>query len=196
MPATDSSSSSSSSPAAAPLSSIGRSIRSLRRDQNQIHSFPPPPDATDAFQRRAAQLLADLPAADDVLSLAWTRRLLESFLLCLEEFRALLFGSGDSPAARPPLDRLVADFSDRAVKALDLCNAVRNGLWPSSALQRRCAQSPRQAELFPATTTPSTPGRARWPLRGVCAPPRCQRPPRVEPPGLPARAALLIALAT
>jgi hypothetical protein len=128
MPATDSSSSSSSSPAAAPLSSIGRSIRSLRRDQNQIHSFPPPPDATDAFQRRAAQLLADLPAADDVLSLAWTRRLLESFLLCLEEFRALLFGSGDSPAARPPLDRLVADFSDRAVKALDLCNAVRDGL--------------------------------------------------------------------
>ncbi|CAD6261618.1 unnamed protein product [Miscanthus lutarioriparius] len=127
MPATDSS-----SPAAAPLPSIGRSIGwSLRREQNQIHSFPPPPDdATDAFQRRAAELLTNLlaPPADDVLSLAWTRRLLDAFLLCLEEFRALLFGSGVSPAARPPLDRLVADFFDRTVKALDLCNAVRDGL--------------------------------------------------------------------
>ncbi|XP_066348936.1 protein ROH1D-like [Miscanthus floridulus] len=120
MPATDSS-----SPAAAPLPSIGWS---LRREQNQIHSFPPPPD--DAFQRRAAELLTNLlaPPADDVLSLAWTRRLLDAFLLCLEEFRALLFVSGVSPAARPPLDRLVADFFDRTVKALDLCNAVRDGL--------------------------------------------------------------------
>ena len=110
MPATDSS-----SPAAPPLSSIGWS---LRREQNQIHSFPPPPD--DAFQRRAAELLTNLlaPPADDVLSLAWTRRLLDAFLLCLEEFRALLFGSGVSPAAQPPLDRLVADFFDRTV--LDL----------------------------------------------------------------------------
>ncbi|WVZ87790.1 hypothetical protein U9M48_034373 [Paspalum notatum var. saurae] len=124
MPATDS----------APLSSIGRSIRSLRRDQNQIHSFPTPHDATDAFQRRAADLLtALLPDANadadaDILSLAWTTRLLDSFLLCLEEFRALLFGSAAALAAGPPLDRLVADFFDRAVKALDLCNAVRDGL--------------------------------------------------------------------
>ncbi|KAJ1273586.1 hypothetical protein BS78_06G293300 [Paspalum vaginatum] len=121
MPATDS----------APLSSIGRSIRSLRRDQNQIHSFPSPHDATDAFQRRAADLLtALLPDAHDadLLSLAWTTRLLDSFLLCLEEFRALLFGSAAALAAGPPLDRLLADFFDRAVKALDLCNAVRDGL--------------------------------------------------------------------
>ncbi|CAN6236745.1 unnamed protein product [Urochloa humidicola] len=133
MPATDSSS------PAAPLASIGRSIRSLRRDHNQIHSFPTPHphphpdsdlDAADAFQRRAADLLTDLLAAGDpdLLSLAWTSRLLDAFLLCLEEFRALLFGPGAQAAARPPLDRLVADFFDRAVKALDLCNAVRDGL--------------------------------------------------------------------
>uniref|UniRef100_A0ACD6ATY3 Uncharacterized protein n=1 Tax=Avena sativa TaxID=4498 RepID=A0ACD6ATY3_AVESA len=30
--------------------------------------------------------------------------------------------------ARAPLDRLLADFFDRAVKALDLCNALRDGL--------------------------------------------------------------------
>ncbi|CAN6250768.1 unnamed protein product [Urochloa humidicola] len=133
MPATDSSS------PGAPLASIGRSIRSLRRDHNQIHSFPTPhhhPDSqdldpADAFQRRAADLLNDLLAGgdpDDLLSLAWTSRLLDAFLLCLEEFRALLFGPGAQAASRPPLDRLVADFFDRAVKALDLCNAVRDGL--------------------------------------------------------------------
>ncbi|PUZ49628.1 hypothetical protein GQ55_7G341500 [Panicum hallii var. hallii] len=128
MPPTDSSS------PAAPLASIGRSIRSLRRDQNQIHSFHAAGDsdldAADAFQRRAADLLTDLLAdgQPDLLSLAWTSRLLDAFLLCLDEFRALLFGPGAAAAARPPLDRLVADFFDRAVKALDLCNAVRDGL--------------------------------------------------------------------
>ncbi|RLM75709.1 uncharacterized protein C2845_PM15G26890 [Panicum miliaceum] len=128
MPPTDSSS------PAAPLASIGRSIRSLRRDQNQIHSFHAAGDsdldAADAFQRRAAKLLTDFLAdgQPDLLSLAWTSRLLDAFLLCLEEFRALLFGPGAAAAARPPLDRLVADFFDRAVKALDLCNAVRDGL--------------------------------------------------------------------
>jgi len=129
MPPTDSSSS-----PAAPLASIGRSIRSLRRDHNQIHSFHAAGDsdldAADAFQRRAADLLTDLLAdgPPDLLSLAWTTRLLDAFRLCLEDFRALLFGPGAAAAARPPLDRLLADFFDRAVKALDLCNAVRDGL--------------------------------------------------------------------
>jgi len=129
MPPTDSSSS-----PAAPLASIGRSIRSLRRDHNQIHSFHAAGDsdldAADAFQRRAAGLLTDLLAdgPPDLLSLAWTTRLLDAFLLCLEDFRALLFGPGAAAAARPPLDRLVTDFFDCAVKALDLCNAVRDGL--------------------------------------------------------------------
>ncbi|KAL6844234.1 hypothetical protein ACP4OV_025907 [Aristida adscensionis] len=118
-----------------PTDSTGRSIRSLRRDH--VPAVPPPADPAasasdleaDAFQRRAADLLAAAadPAAD-LLSLAWTSRLLDAFLLCLEEFRALLFGSGAAAAARPPLDRLVADFFERAVKALDLCNAVRDGL--------------------------------------------------------------------
>jgi hypothetical protein len=94
---------------------------SLRRDQ-----IPSDLEA-DSFQRHAAALLNDL-LSPDLLSLAWTSRLLDSFLLCLEQFRALLFGSGAAAAARAPLDRLVADFFDRAVKALDLCNAVRDGL--------------------------------------------------------------------
>jgi hypothetical protein len=50
---------------AAPLS-FGASIRHLRRDQ--IHSLPdadPVPDTIDSFQRRAAELLADLVLPDD-----------------------------------------------------------------------------------------------------------------------------------
>ncbi|EEE61953.1 hypothetical protein OsJ_16714 [Oryza sativa Japonica Group] len=132
---------------AAPLTSFGRSFLSHRRDQIP----PPPPDhhshshtqhpsssdlEIDAFHRHAADLLHDLlsdsnsdPSAPDLLSLAWTRRLLDSFLICLEEFRAILFALADSqPLSRPPLDRLLLDFLDRAVKALDLCNALRDGL--------------------------------------------------------------------
>jgi hypothetical protein len=151
MPATDSSSSASSSPAHhTSSSSFGRSILSLRHrdhnhnhNHNQIHhaSFPPTPDHSssddreiDAFQRHAADLLLDLlpsssaaSAAPEILSLDWTRHLLDSFLICLEEFRSVLFADA-AALARAPLDRLLADFFDRAVKALDLCNALRDGL--------------------------------------------------------------------
>ncbi|XP_044968666.1 protein ROH1-like [Hordeum vulgare subsp. vulgare] len=108
----------------------------------------PADSEVDAFQRHAADLLLDLlpcspdaapaPAADadakastgppEILSIAWTRHLLDSFFICLEEFRSALLGQGPAALARPPLDRLVADFFDRAVKVLDLCNALRDGL--------------------------------------------------------------------
>ncbi|KAI5009445.1 hypothetical protein ZWY2020_011582 [Hordeum vulgare] len=111
----------------------------------------PADSEVDAFQRHAADLLLDLlpcspdaapapaPAPADadakastgppeILSIAWTRHLLDSFFICLEEFRSALLGQGPAALARPPLDRLVADFFDRAVKVLDLCNALRDGL--------------------------------------------------------------------
>ncbi|XP_039804985.1 protein ROH1-like [Panicum virgatum] len=59
---------------------------------------------------------------------AWIRRLLEVFLLCQEEFRVL------APEARrrwtlpAQAERLVAEFGERAVKALDVCNAARDGV--------------------------------------------------------------------
>ncbi|XP_072974224.1 protein BYPASS1-LIKE-like [Typha angustifolia] len=133
MPATDYQGSS------APFASLGRSILSIRRDQ--IHSM----DGHDAscnlelesFQRHVADLFVDLlnslagggdGAGDAIpIPLAWIRKLLDSFLICLEEFRVVLFNSGPA-IARSPLDRLVADFFDRAVKALDVCNAVRDGV--------------------------------------------------------------------
>uniref|UniRef100_A0ACD5Y9J1 Uncharacterized protein n=1 Tax=Avena sativa TaxID=4498 RepID=A0ACD5Y9J1_AVESA len=145
MPATDSSSS------PAHHTSFGRTILSLRHREIH-HGYPPTPEHShasassspddreiDAFQRHAADLLLDLlPSSDpsaapapEILSLDWTRHLLDSFLICLEEFRSVLFARDAADAAalaRAPLDRLLADFFDRAVKALDLCNALRDGL--------------------------------------------------------------------
>lgn len=180
MPATDSSA----SPAHHHHhTSFGRHILSLRhRDHGQIPSAPPTPDhpntanpspndrEVDAFQRHAAELLLDLlPCSPDaapadassgppeILSIAWTRHLLDSFLICLEEFRSALIGGpgGGAALARPPLDRLVADFFDRAVKALDLCNALRDGLdllrqWRKHLAIAAAALAPQGAAADPA----------------------------------------------
>ncbi|KAG1331070.1 UPF0496 protein 4 [Cocos nucifera] len=119
----------------APFSLIGRSILSIRRDQ--VHAM----DAghhrdggldqeLDAFQRRVAVLFQDLAASnggDELLSLSWVRRFLDTFLLCQEEFRVILFNHR-AAVGRPPLDRMIADFLERSVKALDVCNAIRDGI--------------------------------------------------------------------
>ncbi|KAL1551948.1 protein ROH1-like [Salvia divinorum] len=65
-------------------------------------------------------------AAPQILTLSWFRELLDAFLCCESEFKALLL-SGRDPS-RPPLDRLVPDLLDRSVKALDVFNAVTNAL--------------------------------------------------------------------
>ncbi|PKA66796.1 hypothetical protein AXF42_Ash003452 [Apostasia shenzhenica] len=125
MPATDYQGSST------PFASIGRSILSIRRDQ--VHSVDGNHDSAaeqelEAFQRHVADIFQDLASAsDEVLSLPWMRRLLDSFLICLEEFRVILFNS-KAAVSRPPLDRLISDFIDRGVKALDVCNAIRDGI--------------------------------------------------------------------
>ncbi|PKA58341.1 hypothetical protein AXF42_Ash013847 [Apostasia shenzhenica] len=123
MPATDFQGSSS------PFASIGRSILSIRRDQ--VHSVDGDSAAEqelEAFQKHVADIFQDLAGAvDEVLSLSWIRRLLDSFLICLEEFRVILFNS-NAVVSRPPLDRLISDFFDRSVRALDICNAIRDGI--------------------------------------------------------------------
>uniref|UniRef100_A0A1D1ZAA6 UPF0496 protein 4 n=1 Tax=Anthurium amnicola TaxID=1678845 RepID=A0A1D1ZAA6_9ARAE len=132
MPATDSQGSST------PLASLGRSILSIRRDR--VHSMADPHAGSGAgagagspldhelesFQKHVADLLHDL-AGEELLSLSWVRKLLDAFLASQEEFGAILLGNG-GVVSRPPLDRMVADFFERGVKALDVCNAVRDGI--------------------------------------------------------------------
>ncbi|XP_010930977.1 protein BYPASS1-LIKE [Elaeis guineensis] len=117
-----------------PFSSIGRSILSTRREQIHAMDAGHHHDAgldqdLDAFQRRIAALFHDLSASagDDLLSLAWVRKLLDTFLVCQEEFRVVLFNHR-AAFGRPPLDRMIADFFERGVKALDVCNAIRDGV--------------------------------------------------------------------
>ncbi|XVE64784.1 hypothetical protein DITRI_Ditri07aG0129500 [Diplodiscus trichospermus] len=70
----------------------------------------------------------DVPA-DAILSISWLRKLLDVFLCCEAEFKAILMmGHDPSQISKPPLDRLIPELLDRAVKALDLCNAVTNGV--------------------------------------------------------------------
>ncbi|CAL9770101.1 unnamed protein product [Musa acuminata subsp. burmannicoides] len=118
----------------APFASTGRSFLSLRRDHaahpmdahHRHHIDAGEQREFDAFQRQVADLFNDLAGGgDEILSISWIRRLLDTFLMCQEEFRVILFGH-----RRPPtlIDRLVSDFFERAVKALDVCNAVRDGV--------------------------------------------------------------------
>ncbi|OWM90754.1 UPF0496 protein 4-like [Punica granatum] len=118
-------------------SHIGRSILSLRRDQVAAHSMEggSAHEATglevelEAFQRQVTERFLDLSSAgpDELLSLSWVRRLLDAFLCCQEEFRAILFNNR-ALVSRPPMDRLIAEFNERTVKALDVCNAIRDGI--------------------------------------------------------------------
>lgn len=117
----------------ASFSNFGRSILSIRRDQ--VHSMEATHEATaqelelEAFQRNVADRFHNLSAvsSDELLSLSWIRKLLDVFLCCQEEFRMILFNN-KGYMIRAPMDRLLSEFSERSVKALDVCNAIRDGI--------------------------------------------------------------------
>lgn len=127
MPSTDNSGSSS------PLASIGRSIRSRRREHSHSMDASHEPSALDpeleSFQNQVAERFQNLSAAnaDELLSISWVRKLLHMFVGCLEDFRVILL-KNKGQASKSPLDRLADDFFERSVKALDICNATRDGI--------------------------------------------------------------------
>uniref|UniRef100_A0A2P2J933 Uncharacterized protein MANES_02G179700 n=1 Tax=Rhizophora mucronata TaxID=61149 RepID=A0A2P2J933_RHIMU len=108
---------------------FGRSIMSLRREQVYAMGDGGHEPELEAFQKHVAERFVDLAGvgSDELLSLSWIRKLLDSFLLCQEEFKVILFNNR-STVSRAPLDRLVHEFYERSVKALDVCNAVRDGI--------------------------------------------------------------------
>ncbi|XP_022767910.1 uncharacterized protein LOC111312142 [Durio zibethinus] len=122
-----------SSGSSAPSTSIGRSFLSL---WDQVHAMESPNDGSasqevelESFQRQVADRFHDLSSvpSDELLSLPWVRKLLDVFLCCQEEFRIILFNN-KAHVMKPPMDRLIADFYERTVKALDVCNAIRDGI--------------------------------------------------------------------
>ncbi|KAG8375013.1 hypothetical protein BUALT_Bualt10G0055400 [Buddleja alternifolia] len=89
----------------------------------------------ELFQKHVADRFSDLLSADSpsapppLLSISWFRNLLDAFLCCEAEFKAVLVSGRDpSQFSKPPLDRLIPDLLERSVKALDVCNAVTHGV--------------------------------------------------------------------
>jgi len=115
------------------LSSFGRSIFGVR--QEQVHSVEAGHESDScnlelgSFQKRVTDRFQDLSVASDeeFLSISWIQKVLNAFILCQEEFRAILLNNKEH-VTKPPLDRMVSEFFDRSVKALDICNASRDGI--------------------------------------------------------------------
>ncbi|KAL2544251.1 ROH1 [Forsythia ovata] len=64
-----------------------------------------------------------------LLSISWFRNLLDTYLCCEAEFKAVLvMGRDPTQFTKTPLDKLIPDLLDRSVKALDICNAVTHGV--------------------------------------------------------------------
>ncbi|KAI4352981.1 hypothetical protein L6164_007182 [Bauhinia variegata] len=135
------------------LSHFGRSVLILRR--GQVHSMEdsatPHYQSTnlelqlESFQRQVTDRFLELSSVnhDDLLSLSWVGKLLDSFLICQEEFRMILHNHR-AQMFKSPMDRVVSDFFERSVKALDVCNAIRDGIEQIRQWQRlleivRCA---------------------------------------------------------
>ncbi|KAJ4956857.1 hypothetical protein NE237_013640 [Protea cynaroides] len=121
------------------LAFLGRPILSFRR--NQVSSMEGNPDQDDfeLFQKNVADRFLNLFTSsdggggakdvDNLLSIAWLRKLLDVFLSCETEFKAVLFhGRDHSHLSKPPLDRLTPELLDRTVKALDICNIITHGI--------------------------------------------------------------------
>lgn len=82
----------------------------------------------ESFQRVVTELFHDLASSnhEDMLSLSWVSKVLDCFLCCHENFRMVLLQSHALKSSTS--DRLVADYFERSVKALDVCNAIRDGI--------------------------------------------------------------------
>ncbi|KAM0008998.1 hypothetical protein Hdeb2414_s0002g00056561 [Helianthus debilis subsp. tardiflorus] len=123
------------------FTNFGRSILSMKRDQVG-HSVDQETQYQDseieAFQRQVAQRFHELSLVDshELLSVSWISKLLDVFLCCQEEFKAVLFNH-QSALTKHPMDKLVFDYFERSVKGLDVCNAIRDGIEQVRQWQRQ-----------------------------------------------------------
>ncbi|KAJ0681797.1 hypothetical protein HanPI659440_Chr16g0640121 [Helianthus annuus] len=115
-----------------------RSVMSIGNDRsiNQVHSMDVNADSSSemhcelgSFEHQVFRRFRALSgsSADEVLSLNWVFKLLDAFIACQEDFKVVMLENG-ADLSNPPLDRFVTEFFDMIVKALDICNAVRDGV--------------------------------------------------------------------
>ncbi|CAN4110625.1 unnamed protein product [Withania somnifera] len=116
-----------------PFASFRRSILSSRSEQ--VHSLELNHDSNvqeieqGAFQKVVSTRFQELSiaSADEFLSIAWIQKLLDVFSCCQEEFRVVLSNNKEL-LLKSPQDKLLSDYFDRTIKALDICNAARDGI--------------------------------------------------------------------
>ncbi|KAJ4847372.1 hypothetical protein Tsubulata_018015 [Turnera subulata] len=117
-----------------PIYSFGRSILSPRREQ--VYSMAASPELgggreteLELFEKQVALRFHELASVSSggLLSIDWMRKLLDAFMSCHEQFRVLLLKNKAS-VLKAPLDHMVKEYFERSVKALDICNAIRDGI--------------------------------------------------------------------
>ncbi|CAN4108045.1 unnamed protein product [Withania somnifera] len=116
-----------------PFASFRRSILNIRSEQ--VHSLELNHDSNvleieqGAFQKLVSTRFQELSvaSADEFLSIAWIQKLLDVFTSCQEEFRVVLSNNKEL-LLKSPQDKLLSDYFDRTIKALDICNAARDGI--------------------------------------------------------------------
>ncbi|CAA0831053.1 Protein of unknown function (DUF793 [Striga hermonthica] len=113
-----------------PFASFRRSILTIRADQ--VHSETAHDSNIqnlDSFQNQILSRFNDLSKAnsDELLSVSWIHKLLDAFTACLEDFTSIL-SENKALLSKPPADRLASDYFERAIKAMDVFNAARDGV--------------------------------------------------------------------
>ncbi|KAL4580824.1 hypothetical protein LXL04_017028 [Taraxacum kok-saghyz] len=114
-----------------------RSILGFGNDHNQVHTEEPNNDSKSPMDRELESFqeqvftqfhtLSSSSSPDELLSIFWISKLLDAFITCHEHFKIILLNNFET-LSKPPLDKLLTDFFDRSIKALDICNAVRDGI--------------------------------------------------------------------
>ncbi|CAH8384097.1 unnamed protein product [Eruca vesicaria subsp. sativa] len=76
---------------------------------------------------RFSEFISPSPPSDPFLSIPWLQNLLSVFTSCETEFKGVLIATFQI-SKTPSLERLLSEMLDRILKALDICNAVVNGI--------------------------------------------------------------------
>lgn len=116
-----------------PFVSFRHSILNIRGDNahsvGSSHDFDSQDLEMESFQKLVFTRFHELSVAndDELLSISWIQKLLDAFACCQEEFRVVLCNN-KAIFSKPPLDKSLSEFFDRSIKALDICNATRDGI--------------------------------------------------------------------
>ncbi|KAH1237625.1 hypothetical protein GmHk_08G022522 [Glycine max] len=115
-------------------------VHSLEENQGSITQD----SELEPFQKQVTDRFEDLSRVsdDELLSIDWMRKLMDAFICCHEEFRAILLNNKEQ-VLNSPMVQSISDFFERLVKALDICNASHCVPW--RALSEGQVQRARKA---------------------------------------------------